>query len=64
MAATNKAHPRALFLDNSDLSVAESVAALDALLAQAAATTGPVGDSRLSGQNVEQGDHNERGSGA
>jgi hypothetical protein len=29
-----QAHPRALFLDNSDLSVDESVAALDALLAQ------------------------------
>ena len=40
-----QAHPRALFLDNSDLSVAESVAALDALLAQAAAVD-PVGDSR------------------
>ncbi len=29
-----QAHPRALFLDNSDLSVDESVTALDALLAQ------------------------------
>jgi hypothetical protein len=29
-----KAHPRALFLDNSDLSVDESVMALDALLAE------------------------------
>lgn len=33
-----KAHPRALFLDNSDLPVGESVTALDALLAQFAAT--------------------------
>lgn len=33
------AHPRALFLDNSDLSVAESVAALDALLTQSTAAT-------------------------
>ena len=31
-----KAHPRALFLDNSDLSVGESVVALDALLTQTA----------------------------
>lgn len=31
-----KAHPRALFLDNSDLSVSESVAALDALLTRTA----------------------------
>jgi hypothetical protein len=28
-----KVHPRALFLDNSDLSVDESVTALDALMA-------------------------------
>ena len=33
-----QAHPRALFLDNSDLSVGESVAALDVLLAQTAVT--------------------------
>ena len=35
-----KAHPRALFLDNSALSVDESVSALDALLAQHQGTVG------------------------
>lgn len=35
-----KAHPRALFLDNSDLSVDESVAALDGLLAPFVAAAG------------------------
>lgn len=35
-----KAHPRSIFLDNSNLSVDESVAALDALLAQRGFTVG------------------------